>query len=217
MINRKKIDYLIFKNLDNKKLVYYPVAKNANSSAKLFFAKHLGLDKKLYFIEDDIPRFKQNKIDLKKYEGKINLINFMPAYNKFAKVDVEEKCCLIRNPFERFISTYKNRILYHKDPGFYGNSINEILEKLENNIIENKHFLPQNYWLGNDLGYFTICVNIKNIKIFEKKINNFFNKKISFPKVQTGGNNNSIVLNISQKNKIKKVYEKDFDLLGSLI
>ena len=41
-------DYLILTNkLTKKKLVYYPVAKNANSSAKLFLIKHLGIENKL--------------------------------------------------------------------------------------------------------------------------------------------------------------------------
>ena len=58
----KNIDYGIFSNkVTNKKLVYYPVAKNANSSAKLFLIKHLGLEKKFFFIEDLIPRHQHTK------------------------------------------------------------------------------------------------------------------------------------------------------------
>ena len=46
-------------NKKNKKLVYCFVKKNANSSAKLFFAKHLGIEHKNFFI----PRINQtNKI-----------------------------------------------------------------------------------------------------------------------------------------------------------
>ena len=54
-------EYAIFTNRHKKKLVFYPVAKNANSSAKLFFLKHLGLEKKFYFLEDEIPRHKINQ------------------------------------------------------------------------------------------------------------------------------------------------------------
>ena len=51
----KKNEYLILTNKHtNKKLVYYPVAKNANSSAKLFIIKHLNLENKFYFEEDDL-------------------------------------------------------------------------------------------------------------------------------------------------------------------
>ena len=45
----------------NKTLIYFPVAKNANSSAKFFLIEHLGLKNKFYFIEDKIPRYKQTK------------------------------------------------------------------------------------------------------------------------------------------------------------
>ena len=47
----KKITYAIFQNRSTgRKLVYYPVAKNANSSAKLFFLKHLKIDKIIIFF-----------------------------------------------------------------------------------------------------------------------------------------------------------------------
>ena len=49
----KEITYAVFQNKKTgKKLVYYPVAKNANSSAKLFFLKHLKIDKNYYFLAD---------------------------------------------------------------------------------------------------------------------------------------------------------------------
>ena len=44
--------YGIFKNKDNKTLVYYPVPKNANSSAKYFLAKHCGVDKNFKKVLD---------------------------------------------------------------------------------------------------------------------------------------------------------------------
>ena len=55
-------NYLIIKNKNNfKTLVYYPVAKNANSSVKLFLIKHLGIEKKFYFLDNEIPCFLQTK------------------------------------------------------------------------------------------------------------------------------------------------------------
>ena len=71
----KKLEYAIFtNNSTGKKLVYYPVAKNANSSAKLFFAKHVGFEDKIYFIEDEIPRYQRNLYLKKKFNSKIKLI-----------------------------------------------------------------------------------------------------------------------------------------------
>ena len=66
--------YPIFKNNKNETLVFYACAKNANSSAKLFFAKHLGIENNFFFIEDDIPKHKtKESLDvIEKHFGKIH-------------------------------------------------------------------------------------------------------------------------------------------------
>ena len=175
----KQITYAIFQNKNTgKKLVYYPVAKNANSSAKLFFLKHLKIDKNYYFLSDKVPEYKVNEDSkYKNLDKKYNLVNFLPSYTPFEKIDVDEKCCIIRNPIKRFISAYKNRVLFHKDFGFRNLNINEIIEKLENNSFDNRHFLPQSYWLGSDLSYFTIVSNISNMETFINGVNNFFSEQ----------------------------------------
>ena len=93
----------------------------------------------------------------------------------------------------------------------------DTLTKLENNMFENRHFLPQNYWLGKDLKYFSIVANTSNINNFVDGINNFFQKKIDFPKIQTSGKEFQISLNLSQIKKLKKIYSDDYDLIGKLI
>ena len=209
----EKSKYGVFINKKNqKKLVYYPCPKNANTSAKLFFLKHLGLETKFIFIGDKIPLYKQKKSDFKGLE---NLINFLPTKQPFRKIKVDYKCCLVRNPLERFISAFKNRILFHKDIAFMEHSIDKILEKLENNLFENKHFLPQNYFLGNSLNYFSFYSDVENNKIFVEKVNDFFEKKIKFPRLQVGGSKNNIELKKYQINRLKKIYEDDYNLLFS--
>ena len=46
------------------------------------------------------------------FQNKINLITLFPPYEKFSKVNADFKCCIIRNPIERFVSAFRNRILY---------------------------------------------------------------------------------------------------------
>ena len=215
----KQITYAIFQNKNTgKKLVYYPVAKNANSSAKFFFLKHLKIDKNYYFLSDKVPEYKFNEDSkYKNLDKKYNLVNFLPSYTPFEKIEVNEKCCIIRNPIKRFISAYKNRVLFHKDFGFRNLNIDEIIEKLENNSFDNKHFLPQSYWLGNDLKYFTIVSNISNLKSFIDEVNNFFQNKVEFPRIQTGGADENITLTDSQIIKLKKIYSSDYDLIGDLL
>ena len=210
-------DYGIFINKrTSKKLAYYPVKKNANSSSKLFFLKHLGLENQFYFIEDDLPRYKHTKEMYDKYKGKNNIVGFLPSV-PFKKINVDEKCCIIRDPLKRFVSSYKNRILFHKDKKFFKHNINLILEKLENNLFENEHFLPQSYWLGKDLNYYTIIGKLPNIRSFVDQINKFFQQEHFFPKIQTGGREFQISLNLSQINKLKKIYADDYDLIGNLL
>ena len=207
--------YGVFKNkITNKKLVYYPCPKNANSSAKLFFAKHLKVEHNLFFISDDIPEYKQDRSE---FSNQNNLVNFLPAKQPFKKLSSEfVKCCIIRDPIDRFLSAYKNRILFHKDFDFRDLSIDDILSKLLDNQFTNKHFLPQSYFLGNDLKYYNFFSDLNNIKKFEENVNNFFNTEIFFPKIQTGGNNLEINLTKEQSTKIKKIYESDYLLINSV-
>jgi len=205
--------YPIFENKKKQTLVFYACAKNANSSAKLFFAKHLGIENKFFFIEDKIPKYKtKESLNLiKNYDGKKNLINIWPNHQKFEKVKSNFKCCIIRNPHERFISAYKNRVLFHKDKKFNNYTIDMILNELEKNNFHNKHFLPQSYYLGYDLSYYSLSVDLKKINLFTNYINDFFEKKIEFPKLQTGGQHFNIELSTIQKTRIEKIYQKDFE------
>lgn len=215
----KQIAYAIFQNKNTgRKLVYYPVAKNANSSAKLFFLKHLKIDKNYYFLSEKVPEYKVNEDSkYKNLDKKYNLVNFLPSYTPFEKIDVDEKCCIIRDPIKRFVSAYKNRVLFHKDFGFRNLNINEIIEKLENNSFDNRHFLPQSYWLGSDLRYFTIVSNVSNMATFINGVNNFFQNKVEFPRIQTGGADENITLTDSQIIKLKKIYSSDYALIGDLL
>ena len=194
----------------NKKLIYYPCPKNANTSAKMFFAKHLNVDKHFLFLGDEIPQIEQTPDH---YGGKQNIIGIIPSKQPFKKINVDIKCCIVRDPIKRFISAYKNRILYHRDIQFKDHSIDMILEKLEINNFENKHFLPQVYFLGEDLNYYTFWSTTEDLSFFVEQVNDFFSRKINFPKIQTGGGDIKIKLTKSQISKIEKIYAKDFKLI----
>ena len=87
------MENLVFTNKKtNKSIVFYPVAKNANSSAKQFFINHLNLSDRFYFIGDEIPGHIQKKLKMqntkifKHNKNKKNLVNFLPAYLPFKKL-----------------------------------------------------------------------------------------------------------------------------------
>ena len=213
-MNNKKVSsvYGVFTNFKTKKkLVFYPCPKNANSSAKLFFAKHLNIQNEFLFLSDITP---EHKLKTKDFGNKNNLVGFLPAKQKFSKMPIDHlKCCIVRDPVKRFISAFKNRVLFHKDIGFADHSINDILDKLELGKFENKHFLPQSFFLGNDLNYYDFYSDIEHITTFKNKVNRFFNNKIPFPKIQTGGNFDKSELSSYQAERIKKIYQKDYLLL----
>ena len=203
--------YAVFTNkTSNKKLTYYPCPKNANTSAKMFFAKHLNVDKDFLFLGDSIPQIEQTP---EQYGSKQNIIGIIPSKQPFEKINVDIKCCIVRDPIKRFISAYKNRILYHRDIQFKDHSVDLILEKLENNNFENRHFLPQVYFLGEDLSYYTFWSTTEDLSFFVEQVNDFFSRKINFPKIQTGGSDIKIKLTKSQISKIEKIYAKDFKLI----
>ncbi len=202
--------YAIFHNKNNKKMIYYPCPKNANTSAKMFLAKHCNVEKEYLFLGDEIPQVDQTSDH---YIGKKNIIKMIPSKQHFEKTDVDVKCCIVRDPLKRFISAYKNRILYHRDPQFNNHSIEMILNKLENNKFENKHFLPQSYFLGDNLDYYTFWAFTDNLTLFVEKINEFFGRKFDFPKIQTGGSNIDVNLKESEIKRIKKIYSEDYKLL----
>ena len=203
--------YAVFTNkTTNKKLIYYPCPKNANTSAKMFFAKHLNVDKNFTFLGDQIPQIEQTP---EQYGDKLDIIGIIPSKQPFKKMNVDIKCCIVRDPVKRFISAYKNRILYHGDIQFKDHSVDMILEKLENDNFENRHFLPQVYFLGEDLNYYTFWSTTEKLSFFAEQVNDFFSRKIIFPKIQTGGSDIKIKLTSSQISKIEKIYIKDFKLI----
>ena len=104
--------YLIIKNSKtNKSLVYYPVPKNGSTSAKMLLARNLVIAEKFEYI-DDIPKFKWKS---EKNFDKPSISRLLPNKIRFSKVDADFKICIISNPIDIFISTYENRLLFHKD------------------------------------------------------------------------------------------------------
>ena len=55
------------------------------------------------------------------------------------------------------------------------------------------------------------------METFINGVNNFFQNKVDFPRIQTGGTEEKIDLTNSQITKLKKIYSSDYDLIGDLL
>ena len=208
----------VFKNKNLETLVFYPVPKNANTTAKALFASIIGVEDKFAYREN-IPKHKRpSETHLMKLGAKPSITGFFMNYEKFAKLNVDLKICIIRNPLERFISAYENRVLFHKDKGFFELSIDQVLDQLTLGNFENKHFLPQYYFLGEDLSYFTHIYKMNEIHLFYNTLLNYFNvkNKINIPHLQTG-RSKKITLTKTQINKVKSIYKTDYILLDNFL
>ena len=63
-----KSTYAVFKNAEEKSLIYYPCPKNGNTSAKLFLAKHLGVEDKFIPQGKVSELYNYAKLDLARVE-----------------------------------------------------------------------------------------------------------------------------------------------------
>ena len=199
--------YAFFSNNLNQKLVFYPIPKNANTSAKYFFIKHCGLENQF-----NTPIDLNNKNQNQEIDNKKSIASFIPSKQKFESVKADFKACILREPIKRFISAYANRVLYRKDPGFFEHSVDMVLEKLENKQFDNKHFLPQSFFIGRNIDYFDICCCTNTLNIFEKAINSFFNREIKFPKVKSNSSHISLELTKKQIIRLNYIYNDDIVL-----
>ena len=130
------------------------------------------------------------------------------------KLNVNIKICIIRDPLERFISAYENRILFHKDRKFYEYSVDKVLCELNNGNFRNRHFLPQTFFLGENLDYFTHVFKLNQLEQLCKVLEIFFNvDKIKIPHLQTG-KNKKIKLSKYKFEKIHTIYKKDYISFG---
>lgn len=209
------MEQVVFKNKNNKTLVYYPVPKNANTSVKSLFASILGIENKFDY-RDGTPRYKRpSETMLLKSGAKPSISSFFKNYEPFVELNVDIKICIVRDPLERFISAYENRVLFHRDRGFQDYRVDKVLEELINGNFENKHFLPQTYFLGSNLKYFTHVYKIYELNLLYKNLIDFFdiNMKLKIPHLQTG-RSKKITLNKFQIKKIKNIYKKDYILLN---
>lgn len=201
-------------------LVFYPVPKNANSSFKGLFAKHLGVESFLEFYDDDYPRTNVEQY-AKKPKDKPWLSDLLPSKRKFhdlRSAGASYRIAVARDPVARFYSAYKNRVLWHQDEAFRGCTVEEVISELERGNFENKHFLPQTYFLGSSPAYYTHLAVMPDLTPALRGIREFFGRNIALPRLQV--RHGKLDADLQHKQdivfRLKHVYAADYKFILSM-
>ena len=210
--------YRLFLRDDGVSLVFYPVPKNANSSFKGLLAKHLGVDHALEFYDDDHSRTNVEQY-AKKPKDKPWLSDLLPSKRRFhdlRSTGASYRIAVARDPVARFFSAYKNRVLWHQDKAFRGCSVEEVINELEQGNFENKHFLPQTYFLGSSPSYYTHLAVMPDLTPALSGIQEFFGKDIALPRLQVrhGELKSQAESDENFKQRLMKVYAADYEFIS---
>lgn len=210
--------YRLFLRGDGVSLVFYPVPKNANSSFKSLLAKHLGVENFLEFYDDNHSRTNVEHY-AKKPKEKPWLSDLLPSKRKFhdlRSTGVSYRIAVARDPVARFFSAYKNRVLWHQDKAFRGCSVEEVISELERGNFENKHFLPQTYFLGSSPRYFTHLAVLPDLTPALSGIQEFFGKDILLPRLQIrhGELEAHVEGDENFKQRLMEVYAADYEFIA---
>ncbi len=198
------------------KIAYFPIPKCACTSLKNI----------LYYLEFQ-EKFPQKVEKIHRFWGqKKEEINseLLTEYFKFV---------VIRDPIKRFLSCYRNRIVYHKDlskdkdrnveqfrkfglPKYP--KLNFFVKHLEKYIMLSKntkhHFDPQSQLLINDLNFYDFVCPIEEMEFLRRKLSEIAGEEVYFPQYQTGGP--SITLKNLTKESLSKLiefYAADYEIL----
>ena len=203
-------------------LFYASIPKIACTSLKMYFFK----------LENghDFSSFKANgkRVDIHRiYKPKPMNEILQKNISKFDKI------AFVRDPVERFLSAYSNRVIFHGDmenklstkelsnlelptkPDIHTFIQNyEIYAKISRPIFH--HTKAISYFLGNDPTIYERLYKLSEIEIFENDIEKRTNQRIKVPHLQTGGPKvQKCELTAAEVSKIKSLYEEDYNNFGS--
>lgn len=142
--------------------------------------------------------------------------------------------CIVRDPIQRVLSCYKNRIIHHKDLSkpydlkhivahnlLESPSLEYFVDHIESYVRNipaiHHHISPMERYLGNDLSFYSNIYDISEIDSeLIPKLESIFCQTIPLKKEQKS--NSAMYLEDLKediKNKIKLFYETDYKLFGN--
>ena len=197
------------------KIGYVPTPKNACTSFK-----HV-----MFSMENNF-KFKEYTINGREF----HIHNFHKSYEskeffENKEADLDFVFCIVRNPIDRIVSCYRNRVLRYGELSntVYEkkiNSINEFIENLsdlQNNIPSIKHHTSSHcFYLGKKTNVYSHIFNINQIDKAIDFLSKVSKKNLNLPHLQKGDNNHITKDDISKENLnfLEKEYEQDYKIFG---
>ena len=135
------------------------------------------------------------------------------------KHDQKIRFCVIRDPVERFLSAFTNRILFHKKPNV-DITITDFIDNFDN-LMQQKiykdaqiHFTTQAHYIGKDPNLYTHIIDIKELNKLKILLENHTNTKLPDLHLQKSGLIQKPILTEDQVQWIKNKYSIDYEVYG---
>lgn len=138
-------------------------------------------------------------------------------------IDFLIRFCIVRDPVDRFMSAFTNRVLFHKRiPNINPNiTFDEFFDTLEERIntpqYDNfkKHVEPLTYFLGKDPTFYNYIFNIREISKVKDLIEKIYGVTLPNLHLQKSGNIEKPKPSAHQIEWIKNRYKMDYEVYGN--
>ena len=192
--NHKIIGWSYFVEIPNTDNLFVIISKNGCSTLK-------GINQNKHELNEELHKDQNRKL-----------------YKNWITNDNYKKCVVWRDPIERWVSIWNNRLYWNTERYWGGDKVNsvdifiditlnEIYNRELNNLISDEHFIPQYYWYNLD--DIDTVVDIKDL-------DNYFNELgvTGYTKLNVSPKTEKTLhvedLTEIQLNKLKNIYAIDY-------
>lgn len=174
-----------------------------------------------YPITGEIISKSRTRRILKKKNHLYHIGNTLDIELSFAKendISIDYLYAVVRDPLDRFISAYKDRILKKDTDGFGDKSLSFAIENLPTLISSETdfglHARPQSHWLGNSIAIYDKVFDTRDLnKTFKPLVEKAAN--VSIPQMRENVSDDAINIELTpeQKKYLQTFYSSDYALL----
>lgn len=150
-----------------------------------------------------------------------NTLDIEMSFAKENGINIDYLYAVTRDPIERFVSAYKDRILKKDTDGFTDKSLEFAIENLPSLISSatdfGLHARPQSHWLGNDIRIYKKVFNTHDLNsTFKPLVEKVAN--VCIPQIRENVSNDEINIELTpeQKQYLYNFYSSDYALLEQI-